>query len=223
MFDIGCRVILHGRSATMDPGIAAEFSDEGRLGYVAADFADPNNSRLVVDFAMHRFGGLDILVNNAAIQHFSGIGTHEPEVWASTLNTNVAAAACLMSRAAEVMISNDGGVIINIASSRAQRPGAGLAAYSASKAALVNLTRSAAAEFGKSNIRVNAISPGLIERPGLREAWPQGVAEFEKGAPLGRIGQPADIAAACLFLASPAASWITGIDLAVDGGITLVR
>jgi NAD(P)-dependent dehydrogenase (short-subunit alcohol dehydrogenase family) len=98
-----------------------------------------------------------------------------------------------------------------------------MAHYSASKAAVVAMTQALAAELGPKGIRVNAISPGLVERLGLEESWPEGVARFRNDAPLQRLGQPADIGNACVFLVSPAAAWITGINLVVDGGISLVR
>ena len=85
------------------------------------------------------------------------------------------------------------------------------------------MTRALAVELGPRRIRVNAISPGLVERPGLAESWPDGVARFKSDAPLGRLGRPADVADACAFLVSDAAGWITGVELVVDGGISLVR
>ena len=81
-------------------------------------------------------------------------------------------------------------------------------------------TKSVARELGKHHIRVNAVSPGLIGRPGLEQDWPDGVSRWMKTAPLVRLGEPEDVADACLFLASPAARWITGIDLVVDGGVS---
>jgi NAD(P)-dependent dehydrogenase (short-subunit alcohol dehydrogenase family) len=81
-------------------------------------------------------------------------------------------------------------------------------------------TRSAALELGACGIRVNCVSPGLIARPGIEEQWPDGVARWQERAPLTRLGQPEDVADACLFLASPAARWITGQNLVVDGGVT---
>jgi NAD(P)-dependent dehydrogenase (short-subunit alcohol dehydrogenase family) len=84
-------------------------------------------------------------------------------------------------------------------------------------------TKSAARELGPLGIRVNAVSPGLIGRPGLAEAWPQGVQAYTAATPLGRLGDFEDVADACLFLASPAARWITGAELVVDGGVLTNR
>jgi NAD(P)-dependent dehydrogenase (short-subunit alcohol dehydrogenase family) len=84
-------------------------------------------------------------------------------------------------------------------------------------------TRAAAFELGKEGIRVNVLSPGLIWREGLEEAWPEGVSSYREAAPLGRLGRFEDVADACLFLASPAARWITGANLVVDGGVMTKR
>jgi len=91
--------------------------------------------------------------------------------------------------------------------------------YNAAKAGTVMLSRSSALELGAYGIRVNTVSPGLIWREGIEEAWADGVKRYTSTAPLGRLGKPEDIANACLFLASPAASWITGSNLVVDGGV----
>jgi len=98
----------------------------------------------------------------------------------------------------------------------------GHAHYAASKAAVIMLARAAALEYGRRGIRVNSVSPGLIDRPGLAGAWSDGVARWQAGAPLGRLGSPIDVGDACVFLASPMARWITGHDLVVDGGMAAV-
>ena len=98
------------------------------------------------------------------------------------------------------------------------QPAAGHSHYGAAKAAVVAHTRAAALELGPLGIRVNAVAPGLIARPGIAEQWPDGVARWEAACPLGRLGEPDDVADACLFLASDAARWITGAVLVVDGG-----
>ena len=113
----------------------------------------------------------------------------------------------------------DGGAIVNVASIEGLHPAAGHVHYGAAKAGVIAHTRGAAIELGPAGIRVNAVAPGLIERAGLAEAWPDGVARWDAACPLGRLGQPEDVADACLFLLSDAARWITGAVLVVDGGV----
>jgi NAD(P)-dependent dehydrogenase (short-subunit alcohol dehydrogenase family) len=109
--------------------------------------------------------------------------------------------------------------ITHIASIEASRPAPAHAHYAVAKAGLVMHARAAALELGPAGIRVNTVSPGLVDRPGLAEAWPEGVASWIAHAPLGRLATAEDIGDACVLLASPAASFITGQDLAVDGGM----
>ncbi len=99
-------------------------------------------------------------------------------------------------------------------------PAPGHAHYAAAKSAVVMHARAAAQEYGPDGIRVNTVSPGLIERDGLAEAWPEGVRRCREASAVGRLGRPEDVGDACVFLASPLASWITGHDLVVDGGAT---
>ena len=128
-----------------------------------------------------------------------------------------------MKYAAPVMKAQGSGSIITTASVAGTGAGYGPHVYSAVKAAVINLSRSVAQELGPAGIRVNSVSPGLIWRESLEESWPDGVSRYLKAAPLGRIGMPEDVADACLFLASPAARWITGSDLIVDGGVMTNR
>ena len=121
--------------------------------------------------------------------------------------------------AARHMITTNRGAIVNIGSTSALNPGTDHAHYNSAKAAVIMLTRSAAQELAPYGIRVNAVSPGLIARPGIKDHWPEGVARWENKAPLGRMGEPEDVADACLFLASPAARWITAQNLVLDGGV----
>jgi NAD(P)-dependent dehydrogenase (short-subunit alcohol dehydrogenase family) len=109
---------------------------------------------------------------------------------------------------------------VNIASIEGLDPAAGHAHYASSKAGLIMFTRAAALEYGPRGIRVNSVSPGLIDREGLERDWPEGVARWKRRVPLGRLGTPNDVADAVLFLLSPAARWISGANLVVDGGMS---
>jgi len=113
----------------------------------------------------------------------------------------------------------DGGAVVNVASIEAERPAPQHSHYNAAKAGVLMHTRAAAFELAPLGIRVNAVSPGLIWRAGLEQQWPDGVARWKEAAPLRRLGRAEDVADACLFLASPAARWITGVNLPVDGGV----
>ncbi len=141
--------------------------------------------------------------------------------WRAVVDTNLSSVFACTQAAAEVMRGQgEGGSVTHIASVEASRPGPLHAHYSASKAAAVMHARSAALEYGPFGIRVNTVSPGLIDREGLAEAWPEGVGRWRAAAPLGRLGRPEDVADACVFLASGLASWVTGHDLVVDGGVS---
>ena len=110
----------------------------------------------------------------------------------------------------------------SISSIEGSRPAAGHSHYATSKSALIMATRAAALELGAHGIRVNSVSPGLVNREGLGDDWPEGVERWRRAAPLGRLGEPEDIADAVAFLVSPAAGWITGHDLVIDGGMSAV-
>jgi 3-oxoacyl-[acyl-carrier protein] reductase len=138
--------------------------------------------------------------------------------WRAVVDTNLTGVFACTQAAAELM--RQGGSVTHIASIEAGRSAPGHAHYSASKAAVVAHARAAALEYGPHRIRVNTVSPGLIDREGLAEDWPEGLERWVRKAPLGRLGRPEDVADACVFLASPLASWITGHDLAVDGGMS---
>jgi NAD(P)-dependent dehydrogenase (short-subunit alcohol dehydrogenase family) len=135
------------------------------------------------------------------------------------LATNLDAAFLVMQRAAHAWAGR-GGAIVNIASIEALDPAAGHGHYATSKAGLVMLSRAAALEFGSAGIRVNCVSPGLIDREGLARDWPDGVSRWHDRVPLGGLGTPKDVADAVLFLLSPAARWISGTNLVVDGGMS---
>ncbi|WP_181774497.1 SDR family NAD(P)-dependent oxidoreductase [Amycolatopsis pittospori] len=190
----------------------------GKAKAFAADLSDDDECRRLVAAATAWTGRLDTLVNNAGVQPIEPLPGMSAASWRAVIDTNLTSAFSCTQAAAEVMTG--GGSVVHIASIEAAHPAPGHAHYSSAKAALVMHARAAALEYGPRGIRVNSVSPGLIDRPGLGEAWPDGVRRWHDAAPLGRLGTPGDVANACLFLASPLAAWITGQDLTVDGGIS---
>ena len=169
--------------------------------------------------ARSAFSGLTGLVNNAGIQPVRALLEQTSADRTEMLRVNTLGVMALTAAAAKIMVSSGGGAVVNIASIEGLQPALGHSHYTTSKAAVLLHTRSAALELGRYGIRVNAVAPGLIDAPGLETAWPEGVQRWHAACPLERLGQPDDVADAVLFLLSPAARWITGATLTVDGGV----
>jgi NAD(P)-dependent dehydrogenase (short-subunit alcohol dehydrogenase family) len=162
-----------------------------------------------------------MLVNNAALQTPQSLADMSIADWQQMMAVNLDAAFLLTQRMARMWAAaKRGGAIVNIGSIEGLDPAEGHGHYATSKAGLLMLSRASALEFGKAGIRINTVSPGLIDREGLDEEWPDGVHRWRDRAPLGRIGTPNDVADAVLFLLSPAARWISGANLVVDGGMS---
>ncbi|MFE3855696.1 SDR family NAD(P)-dependent oxidoreductase [Streptomyces griseorubiginosus] len=216
----GAAVAVHCRTAVAAAReVAARIEDVGaRAVVLEADLRDEEECRRLVREAAEWGGGLTALVNNAGVQPTQPLPGMTAAQWREVVDTNLTGVFACTQAAAELM--RPGGSVTHIASIEASHPAPEHAHYSASKAAIVMHARSAALEYGPHGIRVNTVSPGLIDRAGLAEAWPEGVERWIRQAPLGRLGRPEDVADACVFLASPLASWITGHDLVVDGGVT---
>ena len=210
--EAGAKIIVHYQR---DAASASSVADEiGAAGVVQADLGDPASVDAMFDALRPT-----MVVNNAAAQPVQPLADMSDENWRSVLGTNLDGPFLVTQRAARAW-GERGGAIVNIASIEGSDPAAGHAHYATSKAGLIMFTRAAALEFGPRNIRVNCVSPGLIERDGLDEEWPEGVARWRERAPLGRLGTPKDVADAVLFLLSPAARWISGTNLVVDGGMS---
>ncbi|MFJ4423384.1 SDR family NAD(P)-dependent oxidoreductase [Streptomyces bobili] len=227
----GAAVALHCRTAVEAArAVAADIvAAGGRAVVLQADLrAEAECRRLVREAAEWAGAGgggggggrLTSLVNNAGVQPVRPLPGMTAADWREVVDTNLTSVFACTQAAAEIMRAHDGGTITHIASVEAATPAEGHAHYAASKAAVVLHARAAAREYGPHGIRVNSVSPGLIERDGLAEAWPEGVRRWREAVAVGRLGRPEDVGDACVFLASPLASWITGHDLVVDGGVS---
>ncbi len=200
--DAGATVVIHQRSG---PDVAGDL----RSKYVA---------EAVADTVLKRHGRLDIWVNNAGVQPVATIAGMTDAEFDDVVSSNLTTTFRATRACAAVMAP--GAAIVNVASIEALAAPAGHSHYAAAKAAVVAHTRAAAVELGPLGIRVNAVAPGLIDRPDLAADWPEGVERWMRACPLGRLGQADDVGDACLFLASPAARWVTGVLLVVDGGVS---
>jgi len=201
-------------------------AQDGRALAVVCDVTSEASVRQMVEFAVRHHHGINILVSNAGILMIKSAAQATAEDWARSFATNISAAALCARYAGEVMRASGGGTMVMVASISGMRAEQGFATYSSSKAALLMLTRSLAIEYGRWNIRINAVSPGPVETPGLQQviesydanwsAWKEGVCGMQC---LPTFLQPEDIANAILFLCSDEARLITGTNLVVDGGL----
>ncbi|ARF56092.1 SDR family NAD(P)-dependent oxidoreductase [Streptomyces gilvosporeus] len=218
----GAAVAVHYRTAAEAAQRLVRQIEEGGGSALAlaADLAVEDECHRLVARAAAWHGRLTALVNNAGVQPTQDLADMSLADWRAVADPNVHSVFACTQAAARVMREGGGGSVTHIASIEAHRPAPLHAHYSAAKAAVVMHARSAALEYGAYGIRVNSVSPGLIARPGLEDDWPDGVRRWQEAVPTGRLGRPEDVGDACVFLASPMASWITGHDLVVDGGVS---
>jgi len=192
----------------------------GRLQFAAADVRDPAQAAAVVGAAADTFGRLDIVINNAGGAPSVPAATASPNLVTAVVRLNLLA-PFFVAQAANALMQKqaDGGLILNIGSVSALRPAPGTAAYAAAKAGLIALTSALAIEWAPA-VRVNCVTPGLVRTDDSAAHYgdEQALAAVAATVPLGRMAVPADIADACLLLASPLASYISGANLVVDGG-----
>jgi NAD(P)-dependent dehydrogenase (short-subunit alcohol dehydrogenase family) len=224
----GANVVLNGRRESKLRETAAELDPTGeRIIYIAGDIGRPETARQLIDAAVKRFGGVDILVNNAGIFKPTPFLEHTEEDYNAYMNIILGGTFYASQAAIPEMQKRGGGTIVNTGSMWAsQAIGATpSSAYSAAKAGVHALTRNLAIEFAADHIRVNAVAPAVVETPVYNtflsdEEVKEVLPTFNNFHPLGRNGQPPDVASAILFLASAQADWITGVVLPVDGGVT---
>lgn len=221
-------VLVLGHRADCGPGarraadLAVELTAAGRRAVpAAADTTDAEACAELVAVAEQRFGRLDAVVGCAGVQPVVELSAMTGADWRQVLDVDLTGAFHTVQAAAAAM-RDTGGSITLVASVEGSRPAPGHAHYASAKAGVVMLARAAALEYGAAGIRVNSVSPGLTDRPGLADQWPDGLRRWQQAAPLGRVGAAAEIGDACVFLASPMAAFITGHDLVVDGGMSAV-
>ncbi|MBA4256763.1 MAG: 3-oxoacyl-ACP reductase [Polaromonas sp.] len=215
----GHRVALLDWDAPELARTADRLATQGEVMALVADVGQPDQVQTALTRVGDAWGRLDALVNNAGVAIFKPIGQTSHEEWRAVMASNLDGPFLVTQAAVPLMLAQGGGAVVNIASISGLRASTLRVAYGTSKAALIHLTKQQAVELGNAGIRVNAVAPGpvdtamakLVHTPAIR-------ADYHDTIPLNRYGTPQEIAATVVFLCSPAASYINGQVLAVDGG-----
>ena len=213
-----------GISKTESKGLETVTVIEGAGGqalFRAGDICDSAQMKALIDDTVNRFGGLDILVNSAGVRTNGSITEITEDDWDRTLDTNLRAVFVASRLAVPEMKKRGGGVILHIAARSGMLGQAGRAAYCASKGGMVTLTEAMALDHAQDKIRVNCICPGPTRTPMVDTSTPEKLARYKTRVPIGRIGEPEDVAYAAVYLASDEASMVTAAILPVDGGMRL--
>lgn len=219
----GAAVAVAGRRAEVGNEVVGEIESKGgRAAFVQTDLSKFNDAEKMVEAVLKTFGRLDLACNNAGIEGevFKPTADATEENYRRVFDVNVMGVLASMKFEIAAMLKSGGGAIVNIASTLGRIAAPSMAIYSASKHAVVGLTKSAALEYAKQGIRINAVSPAVTETPMFDRFSEVGSNRemMDSLHPIGRIGRPEEVAAAVLFLCSPAASFIVGTDLLVSGG-----
>ena len=218
----GATVICVARSAEKLAATIAEIEQSGGKGVaMPCDVGDRAAVKQLFAAVEAEFGKLDIILNNAGITRDTLLPRMTDEQWDDVIQTNLTSCFLFCRAAALMMMSARYGRIINMASVSGLIGNAGQTNYSASKAGMIGLTRSLCRELGKRKVTVNAVAPGFIESDMTEVLGEEMLKQVKQRIPANRLGQADDVAAVVLFLASPAASYITGQVLTVDGGLTV--
>jgi NAD(P)-dependent dehydrogenase (short-subunit alcohol dehydrogenase family) len=220
----GARLVVSGRREAEGKALEAELRQLGAEAvFIHADVRVDDDVRTLVDQAVARFGRIDVAVNNAGTEGKPGLIVDQTaDSYAATFDTNVLGTLLSLKHELRVMTAQKSGSIVNISSTYGHEGAAYASVYAGSKHAVEGITKSAALEVAASGVRVNAVAPGPTDT-GMLDRFtgtPENKAALAAGVPLGRIGKPADIAGAVLYLASDSAVFVTGQILSVDGGKT---
>ena len=216
----GATVVLSGTREAALAALAAELG--GRAHACAADLADPAAAERLVAAAEAAAGPLHVLVNNAGLTRDTLALRMKDEDWAAVLDVDLGAPFRLSRAALKGMLRRRAGRIIGIGSVVGATGNAGQANYAAAKAGLVGLSKALAQEVGSRGITVNVVAPGFVETAMTAKLATEQKARLVGAIPLGRMGQPGDVAAAVAWLASDEAGWVTGTTLHVNGGMAMV-
>jgi NAD(P)-dependent dehydrogenase (short-subunit alcohol dehydrogenase family) len=218
-----CFLDENAQSHTDAQGVAKELREmEVRVFFRSCDVRRASEVGAFVAEVHEELGGIHILVNNAGIGRERALWHMEDHEWEAVLRTNLDGAFYFIRAVAPFMRSQEHGKIVNITSVHGIRSEFGISNYSSSKAGLIGLTVSAAIELGPKNINVNAVAPGYIRTTRLTDGVPSEVLDHAReSSPLGRLGDPQDVAGVVLFLCSESARHITGVTIPVDGGYLL--
>lgn len=221
MAEAGANVMISARKEDeLKEAVNSLSSLDGNVSFFVANAGDPEQAELCIKATKERFGKLDILVNNAATNPYFGPMLEINRDQASkTIEVNQMGVLTWCQLAYDLAFRECGGNIVNVSSIGGLGPEMGIGWYNVTKAAVIHITRQLAYELAPG-VRVNAVAPGLVKTRFARALWEGNEERISNNIPLGRLGEPDDIATAILFLASESASWITGQVLVVDGGIT---
>ena len=222
LLDRGANVCITGRHEDQ-LSVALEHLDAGEHAIgVVGHAGESEHQDETVTRALQEFGSIDVLVNGVGINPYYGSTSDLPEEVAIKMyRTNVLAALAWFTRCEQAWMAMHGGSVVNLSSAGAYRGGPLLGSYGITKAAMIRLTEQLALEKAPLRIRVNAVAPGTVRTKFAAQFWEGNEEAAAAAYPLGRAGEPEDVAEAIAFLASPDASWITGQTLAIDGGLLL--
>ena len=217
----GCKVVLGDLNETLVASLCDELGRDVAFPFTC-DIGDPAQAAALIEAAVGAFGRLDVLYNNAGIAGIGSVVTTDNDTWQRVINVDLNSIYYVSRAAIPHMQAGGGGAIINSASVSGMFGDYGMASYAAAKGGVINLTRNMALDFALDGIRVNCICPGAIDTPlfsGIKDA-PALLDGFVGAIPMKRLGQPGEIGEVVAFLASDAASYVTGAIMPVDGGLT---